>query len=87
MCPVSCRTSGRREEPAGHRPHYQLPQGALGASRGRRQAVPDHLCPGCRRKREHGLFFFLFLDKKMIPSPFNIVFIVLESPFVSLSAC
>lgn len=56
MCLVSFRASGRSEEPAGDRPHHQLPQGALGAGRGQRQAVPDHLRPGHRRNGEHGRF-------------------------------
>lgn len=59
MCAVSFRASGWSEEPEGDRPHHQLPQGALGAGRGRRQAVQHHLRPGRRRNGEHGRFSVL----------------------------
>lgn len=44
------RGSGRSEEPAGHRSHHQLPQGALGAGGGQRPPVSHLLC-SCRWRR------------------------------------
>lgn len=56
MNSASLRASGGREEPAGDRPHHQLPQGALGAGRGGRQDLQHLLLPGQRRRRARGAF-------------------------------
>lgn len=53
-CLISFRAAGRSQEPAGDRPHYQLPASALGAGGGRRQALQHPVCAGGRRDRERG---------------------------------
>lgn len=50
------RAPGWREEPAGDRPHHQLPKGALGAGRRRRQDLQRLLQPGGWRSRARGAF-------------------------------
>lgn len=60
------RAPGWREEPAGDRPHHQLPQGALGAGRRGRQDLQRLLCPGGWRSHARGVFAVYILFTQML---------------------